>query len=140
MNSHSELRKSILWFTENHPDIEVDLDATGEDGRVIHTLYVKGEEVSEHETLADLLGAIGQQVSPHYIAMSGSYGCLPDYCSCCVSVAEAVDSLSDLFELEEEAEGELRSALYIDLTRDHGAQYAEVVECNCLFPFEHSEE
>jgi len=77
---------------------------------------------------------------PHWVAMSGSYGCLPDYCEAFGSYAEALESLRVLFELEEHAalEAALASEGYAELGRDFGADYAEIIPCHCARPSVHS--
>lgn len=83
----------------------------------------------------------------HYIAMSGLCGCTPDYCQLAESKAEALDSLLVLFS---EAMTESRERRFVDELVDvgiaglqdvdgAGADYAEIVECDCKDPSVHTE-
>lgn len=79
-------------------------------------------------------------VAPHYIAGSGSHGCLYGQSSCHDTYTEAVRALSDLFEL-----GRIRRArlnrdgnLELSLLRD-GAEYCEVITCRCGNPADHQD-
>ena len=74
----------------------------------------------------------------HYIAMSGTHGCLPDYCHTYDTIDEAVDALMDLHELDETLRTEFIEYQYIELT--YGAEYAEVVECDCDDPDCHNDD
>lgn len=84
----------------------------------------------------------------HYIGMSGMSGCLPDYSSgACESEQEAIESVVFIFDTFEDTETEaLEKALktegiyYFENPRDAGADYAEVVECNCDNPQDHGED
>lgn len=68
----------------------------------------------------------------HYLAMSGSSGCLPDHLQSCDDWQEAVDDLTGLFELSEQATTMLQvhGILALDPTTD-GADYCEIVACDC---------
>lgn len=82
-------------------------------------------------------------MGPHFIAMSGLHGCLPDNCATYDSRADAAQSLIDLFELnparkaDYDIEFSIRDAGYAELRAEHGAQYCEIVECNCDHPENH---
>jgi hypothetical protein len=73
----------------------------------------------------------------HFIAMSGSVGCLPDYCDVFQRQEEAVGTLADIHELSHRDKNILRSNGYVDVAV--GADYAQVLECNCDAPQIHSE-
>ena len=79
----------------------------------------------------------------HFIAMSGSYGCFPDNIAAFPTYSEAVQHLIDVFDLPpygKEARV-LRECGYVTLDddggpnsseiRDFGADYAEIVKCEC---------
>lgn len=76
-------------------------------------------------------------MAKHYIAMSGSSGCLPDFCEPFQKRKEAVDALGDLHEMTRKEKEALRSSGYVTLTV--GADYAEVKECQCVTPGIHTE-
>lgn len=67
----------------------------------------------------------------HYHAMNGSHGCLPDNNMLCSTYAAAVESLSDMFELDQSMERRLRRDGYLELVsaRD-GADYCEITTCH----------
>ena len=69
----------------------------------------------------------------HFIAMSGSYGCLPDNVMVFERKSEAVNHIINTFELAlygRKADN-LREVGYADLGGDYGADYAEIVRCTC---------
>ena len=77
----------------------------------------------------------------HYIAMSGIHGCLPQYCAACDTIRDAVDSLASLHELGKNRQRELRRDLYLELNPNRdGAEYAEIVECDCDDPDCHNDD
>lgn len=76
----------------------------------------------------------------HYIAMSGSHGCLPDYCECHVRKSDAVSDLVSLFELDDVQERMLFEGDYLELRgAEDGAAYCEIVVCECDDPSIHSD-
>jgi hypothetical protein len=81
---------------------------------------------------------------PHYIAMAGLRGYLPQYCEVFPDKDGAIDSLVDLHELYDSArafEDDLRKNCYTDLDLTiHGNEYAEVQPCTCDSPQDHSED
>lgn len=80
----------------------------------------------------------------HFIAMSGSSGCLPDYCEVYQGTEEglaaAVEGLDNLFELTKEQLRVLRKNRYLNLGAGAGADYCEVIRCLCATPGVHSED
>jgi len=88
---------------------------------------------------------------PHYIAMSGSHGCLPDHLACFKKYSEAVRDLIDVFQLPRYGvkAAELRKCGYVELDEAdwpgrnehrYGAEYAEIQKCNCDHPKIHDED
>jgi hypothetical protein len=77
----------------------------------------------------------------HFIAMSGSYGCIPDNVTVFEKRIDAVRHLIDLFELPVNGSraNDLRITRYTDLGQGFGADYAEVQKCNCDHPEIHDE-
>lgn len=72
----------------------------------------------------------------HYIGGSGSYGCLYDYCSgACPSVTAAAEALAAVHELGSTRRRRLIRERYLDLS--DGADYCEIVECDCATPEQH---
>jgi hypothetical protein len=69
----------------------------------------------------------------HYIAMSGSYGCLPDNVAVFERKSEAINHIINTFELPINGTkaDNLRKTRYTNLGRDYGADYAEIVKCEC---------
>lgn len=79
----------------------------------------------------------------HYIAMSGDYGCIPDYCESYDTLRDAASGLCQVFD-RPTSQGKMYRTLlrdrYIDLNpRKDGASYAEIDECNCDDPNDHSD-
>ena len=69
----------------------------------------------------------------HFIAMSGSYGCIPDNIATFERKADAIYHIICTFELAlygRKADN-LREVGYADLGGDYGADYAEIVRCTC---------
>lgn len=66
-----------------------------------------------------------------WVAMSGSHGCLPDYWSCCASRETALEALRELFGFGGRISRVLARDGYTALGRGAGAEYCEVVECEC---------
>ena len=69
----------------------------------------------------------------HFIAMSGSYGCIPDNIATFERKADAIYHIINTFELAlygRKADN-LREVGYADLGGDYGADYAEIVRCTC---------
>lgn len=80
------------------------------------------------------------RVPRHYIAGSGSYGCLYDQSSVHESYADAVSALSDLFELGRIRRAKLNRDGHLELnTRKDGANYCEVTTCHCGNPTDHQD-
>jgi len=88
---------------------------------------------------------------PHYIAMSGYHGCLPDHLACFKKYSEAVRDLIDVFQLPRDGvkAAELRKCGYVELDEAdwpgrnehrYGAEYAEIQKCNCDHPKIHDED
>jgi len=84
----------------------------------------------------------------HYIAMSGMHGCLPDHCEVYNTRKDAVEDLKGLFELGRIRETRLFENGYLELETTlieaaqgdcFGADYCEVMVCNCDNPSQHSD-
>lgn len=75
----------------------------------------------------------------HYIEMSGLRGCLPDHCDVSFERRTCVESLAQLFELSEGRKRTLRADGWLDLKPDEGAEYAEITDCDCDEPWQHSD-
>lgn len=78
----------------------------------------------------------------HFIAMSGSYGCIPDNIATFERKADAIYHIISTFELAlygRKADN-LREVGYADLGEDYGADYAEIKRCNCSNSKIHEEE
>lgn len=73
----------------------------------------------------------------HWIAGSGMYGCLYDCCTTHTSVSEAADELVERLELGRGKRALLREAQYADLPATTGADYCEIVECDCADVTQH---
>ncbi len=78
----------------------------------------------------------------HYIAMSGSHGCLPDSVTTFSKRIDAVNHLIDLFELPVNGNkaDDLRHSGYVELGKNYGAEYAQILECNCEHPEIHGDD
>ena len=79
-------------------------------------------------------------MKPHYIAMAGLHGCMSNYSAAHDDYNSAVDDLVALHELGRNRAAQLRRDAYLELSlhRD-GNEYAEVTECDCASPDDHSE-
>ena len=80
----------------------------------------------------------------HFIAGSGSHGCLYDSCTVHESVGAAVDELCERFNLGTTRRKTLRTFGYLELVPtfaedSFGADYCEIVECNCGNPTIHDD-
>ncbi len=103
-----------------------------------------------HQTAYDYAKSVNMLpvVLPHYIAMSGQHGCLPDHCEVFESKKDAVQDLVQLFELGRTRAARLRKDSYLELIpnpieekqgEDFGAEYCEITECDCDNPIVHSD-
>ena len=75
----------------------------------------------------------------HFIAMSGEHGCIPDHCEWYPTFADAVNDLVSLFELGRTRKTNLRKYRSAELGPQFGAEYCEIVECDCNTPEIHSD-
>lgn len=103
-----------------------------------------------HQSAYDYAKYIGilPAAPKHYIAMSGSHGCLPDNCEVFDTRKAAVDSLVSLFELGRTRKARLNKNGYLELVASpieqaqdvsFGAAYCEITECDCDNPAQHSD-
>src|SRR5262245_4643830 len=76
----------------------------------------------------------------HYIAMGGTYGCLPDNCSALEKMSAAVETLTNIYELSQRQQRDLRKFGYSNLKHDQGGDYCEISECQCREPWVHSDQ
>lgn len=87
--------------------------------------------------------AVGSDTgSIHYVAMSGMHGYLPDYVSCYGDLNSAAGAMTFMFELDSQASyRKLVNTGYLELNpKTDGAEYIEIIECNCSNPKEHDPE
>lgn len=82
----------------------------------------------------------------HWILMNGTSGCMPDSCDAYAEQKQAVESAAQRFDdLSDRAQKRMLRDLrqygihYFDNARTVGADYVEVVDCDCESPWEHSE-
>lgn len=82
----------------------------------------------------------------HWILMNGSSGCLPDSCDAYQEKVRAIQSAQARFDNLSERQvkamsRDLRQYGYHSFAqpRKAGADYIEVVSCDCAEPWEHSE-
>jgi len=150
--AHVELRNKLTdetiveWWDESvHEAIE--------DGFLPDDAFIMGKLHNEnalHTAAYDYAKEHGMlpTVAPHYIAMSGMHGCLPDHCEVYESYKDAVSDLVQLFELGRTREARLRKNSYLELTpnpveekqgQDFGAEYCQVETCDCDNPLVHSD-
>jgi hypothetical protein len=78
----------------------------------------------------------------HYIAMSGSFGCLPDWTATAETRDEALDVALDMWgehmRAPEDTES-LKEFGFLALPSGVGAEYVEVTACDCTDPSIHEE-
>jgi hypothetical protein len=84
------------------------------------------------------------KIKRHFIAMSGSHGCLPDSCEVFPEYQSAVDSLAELFGLGRTRKARLFADRTLELVPgigedEFGAEYCEIQECGCDNPGVHSD-
>jgi hypothetical protein len=80
------------------------------------------------------------KVNTHYIGMAGISGCIPSTCDVFETYDDAVDSLGSLHELGRKRSAQFRKNGYIELNlHKDGNEYAEIVECDCDDPSQHSD-
>ena len=72
----------------------------------------------------------------HFIAMSGTHGCIPDNIHVFEKRLDAVNYIIDIFELPRYGSkaGDLRKTGYVELGHGFGADYAEIQACDCSHP------
>ncbi len=79
-------------------------------------------------------------MTQHFIAMSGSHGCLPDFCQSYGSPESAAEAIGQLFELEPVDVRWLGNRGYLELGGpEYSADYAEIIGCNCATPSDHDD-
>ena len=62
-----------------------------------------------------------------YLTMNGSYGCLPDNAQVLTNKNDAIEYLTDLFDLNKKQVKELEKCMYLDLNQQkYGAQYCKI--------------
>ncbi len=75
---------------------------------------------------------------PHFIAMSGDHGYMPDYCSVYDSAEHAAEGLGCVHELSPRDIRRLANTGYLELGGpEAGASYAEIIGCSCKTPEAH---
>ena len=76
----------------------------------------------------------------HWIARNGSYGCLPDSSITCATKREAAETMAAIFDDVPGVKTALLRDEYLDLAeRSCGADYAEIVPCDCADPGCHND-
>jgi hypothetical protein len=75
----------------------------------------------------------------HWIGMNGSRGCMPDFCAAYDTRSAPVEELANHLELTDAQRKELDDVGIVECVPDQGAAYAEIQECNCDKPWEHTE-
>jgi hypothetical protein len=76
----------------------------------------------------------------HFIAMSGTHGCLPDYCSVNESAEGAAKALGYVHELGPRDVLRLGNTWYLELGGpEAAAEYAKIIGCNCKTPEVHDD-
>jgi len=77
----------------------------------------------------------------HYIAMSGQHGYLPDSCNAYETYQSAVDEMASLFSLGRTRKARLFADRILELKpATDGAEYCEIVACQCTEPWSHCDE
>jgi hypothetical protein len=150
--AHVELRSNlddktiVEWWDE-------DVSSAIEDGFLPSDAFIMGRLHNEnklHTAAYEYAKERGMLpvVVPHYIAMSGQHGCLPDHCEVFESKKDAVQDLVQLFELGRTRAARLRKDSYLELIpnpieekqgEDFGAEYCEITVCDCDNPLAHSD-
>lgn len=76
----------------------------------------------------------------HFIGMAGLHGYLPQTCDVYESQAQAAESLALIHDLGKRRTAQLKRDGYLELNlhRD-GNEYAEIEECSCGDPSQHSD-
>ena len=78
--------------------------------------------------------------NPHYIAMAGLKGYLPNVCQSFEDRLSAVTFLHDIHNLPYRKITELKREGYIDLDlHRYGNEYCEITECDCDNPEIHND-
>lgn len=76
---------------------------------------------------------------PHYIAMAGMRGYLPNYCEVYYDPGDAAEDLANMHDLTPEDQAILAEKLYLGLPSEAGNEYAEIQICHCETPEIHSD-
>lgn len=80
-------------------------------------------------------------MAAHFIAMSGTHGCIPDYCATHDSAEAAAEALGCVHDLSTRDVRRLGNTGYLELDGpETGAEYAEIVGCNCATPEVHNDD
>jgi len=99
----------------------------------------RGKSPRPCNTKSNMRGAI-KMGKIHYIAMAGLHGYMPQYCASFPCHKDASDSLVQLHELDRNHELDLIRDSYTELNlKDHGNEYAEIIECDCDSPNDHND-
>lgn len=138
-NKHARLRAIVprkRWTVASHLDSEEtlmtltrDTNCQGGCGKVRSVLC--------SDSPADWLCDDCRKKRTHYIAISGASGCLPDSCNAYETYQDAVDALTDLFDLGRTRKARLFANNILKLSPRDGADYCEIQTCNCSKPWEH---
>lgn len=75
----------------------------------------------------------------HFIAMNGSHGCLPDACYALRTHKDAVETLVESLELTRSQARELQRTDIVECKPSQGADYCEIIPCDCSTPWNHDE-
>jgi hypothetical protein len=78
-------------------------------------------------------------MAKHFVGMSGLSGYLPNFVGAFDTKGAAVDTMAELHEFGSVRKRELSRDGYTSLDNEkHGAEYAELIECNCSVPHIHN--
>jgi hypothetical protein len=146
--AHVELRNKL----DDQTIVEWWDEAVGEaveDGFLPSKAFIMGKLVNEsllHSAAYEYAKEYEMlpRVKRHYIAGSGSHGCLYDQCSYHEDYNSAVESLAETFELGRTRKARLKKNGYLELVPgiaedSFGAEYCEVTSCDCGNPLEHQD-
>ena len=78
-------------------------------------------------------------MTKHYIGMSGLNGYLPQFTTVGPTRTSVADTLASVHERGKNWRAQLVRDWYMELRPEDGAEYAEIVECDCSDPTIHED-
>ena len=78
-------------------------------------------------------------MAKHYIGMSGIHGCMAQFTTVGPTRSQVAETLASVHERGKNWQASLVRNWYAELRQEDGAEYAEIVECDCSDPTIHED-